>query len=329
MEKILLNENSEKTEEKARAETSEKVVSFLDKTKAYEKIADLLDGREDKISFDEFKDLLVRLNGIIRDIPISQRSFDGSQVHVEGWVDTYKPPRHEDKESLLEKAYDSVEEVETGDEKYLIPAVINAVHLFLDGNGRTARLLYQLLERHKSKEEFLAVVEKAMQKDGRYETFNINPGLIASQIEDILYQRHGWNAEHTRIGEFRAGFITMEMEKIPRDHPSYDTLKTLVRESKADATLMITALNEVVTKEQAKKILAKDGRISLIKMSESLSKKELEDVIEKFWEIKKEYVDILVDIFVHPDEYKALDNEKEIRVKDLFIDKIKAEAEKK
>jgi hypothetical protein len=287
MEKIPLQENTEKTEETARAETAEKVVSFLEKTKAYEKLADLLDGQEDKISFEEFKDLLVRLNGIIRGIPISERSFDGAQVHVEGWMDTYKPPRHEDKESLLKRAYGSVGEVEDGDEKYLISAVINAVHLFLDGNGRTARLLYQLLEKHKSKEEFLTVVEKAMKKDGRYDTFNINPGLIASQIEDILYDRHGWNPEHSRIGEFRAGFITMEMEKIARDHPSYDVLKTLVRESKADATLMITALNEVVSKEQAKKMLAKDGRISLIKMSELLSKEELEDVIEKFWDIKK------------------------------------------
>ncbi len=328
MENIPSHENTEMTDE-ARAKTGEKVVSFLEKTKAYEKIEDLLNVQKEKISFEEFKDLIVRLNGIIRDIPISERSFDGAQVHVEGWMDTYKPPRHEDKENLLEKAYNSIGEVENGDEKYLIPAVINAVHLFLDGNGRTARLLYQLLEKHRSKEDFLTVVEKAMRKDGRYETLNVNPGLIASQIEDVLYERYGWNPEHSRIGEFRAGFITMEMEKIPQDHSSYDILKTLVRESKADAILMITALNEVITKEQSKKILAKDGRISLIKMSEVLSKDELEEVIEKFWEIKKEYVDILVDIFVHPDEYKTKIDEKEIRVRDFFVDKVKAETEMK
>jgi hypothetical protein len=34
MEKIPLQENTEKTEETARAETAEKVVSFLEKTKA-------------------------------------------------------------------------------------------------------------------------------------------------------------------------------------------------------------------------------------------------------------------------------------------------------
>jgi hypothetical protein len=329
MEKIPSNENSEKTEEQARAETAEKVVSFLEKTEVYEKLEELLDGQKDKISFEEFKDLLVRLNGIIRDIPIHERHFDGAQVHVEGWMDTYKPPRQKDKEGLLERAYNSTDKVEEGDEKYLIPAVINAVHLFVDGNGRTARLLYQLLEKHKSKEEFLIVVEKAMKKDGRYDTFNVNPGLIASQIEDIVYARHGWNPEHTRIGEFRSGFITMEMEKIDQDHPSHAVLKELVKESKADATLMITALNEVATKDQSKKILANDGRISLIKMSEVLSTEELEEVIEKFWEIKKEYVDILVDIFVHPDEYKTMDDKQEIKVKDLFIKKVKAEAEMK
>lgn len=329
MEKIPLHEKPEKTEEQSRAETAEKVVTFLEKTEAYEKIEELLDGQKDKISFEDFKDLLVRLNGIIRDIPIHERSFDGAQVHVEGWMDTYKPPRQKDKEGILERAYDATDKVERGDEKYLIPAVINATHLFIDGNGRTARLLYQLLEKHNSKEDFLTVVKKAMQKDGRYDTLNVNPGLIASQIEDIVYARHGWNSEHTRIGEFRAGFITMEMEKIPRDHPSYDILKTMVRESKADATLMITALNEVAMQEQSKKILAKDGRISLIKMSEVLSTEELEEVIEKFWEIKKEYVDILIDIFANPDEYKTVDDKEEIKVKDLFIKKVKAEAEMK
>ena len=252
--------------------------------------------------------------------------MDGARVEVSGWMDNYKPPRQADKEVLLKRAYESSEEVEEGDGKYLIPAVINAAHPFIDGNGRTARLLHILLQNHDSKERFLNEVKDTLLADGRTETTNVNPGLIAGEIEDIILARHGWEGRN-QIGEFRAGFITMEIDKLEKTHPSYNLLKKVITEAKGDAEYMITALDAAITKDQAKQLIAKDGRISILKMAEVLSIEELEEVIEKFWEIKKEYVDILIDIFVHPDQYKTKKNNKDIRVKELFIEKIIEEKE--
>jgi len=55
MENIPPYENIEKTEEEARAKTAEKVVSFLEKTQAYEKIEDLLDGQKDNANGGMYK----------------------------------------------------------------------------------------------------------------------------------------------------------------------------------------------------------------------------------------------------------------------------------
>lgn len=330
MEKTPVNSepipDEKENEEAERIKTSEKMVKFLDRAHIYEDLQELREHHKGRLEYDDFKDILVRINGIVRDISIQKREMDGENVEVSGWMDNYKPPRQEDKEGLIKHAYKASEEVEEGDEKYLIPAVINAAHPFVDGNGRTARLLHLLLQKHDSKENFLNEVRDTLLADGRTETTNVNPGLIAGEIEDIILARHGWD-ERKQVGEFKAGFITMELDKLERTHPSYDLLKKLVKEAKGDAEYTITALSEVITKEQAKELIAKDGRISILKMAEVLSYEELEEVIEKFWEIKKEYVDILIDIFVHPDQYKTKKNSKDIRVKELFIEKIIEEAQ--
>ncbi len=327
----LPTDKAENTEDDVRAKTSEKITSFLEKTNAYEKIESILDQHKEKINFEEFMGLIVRLNGIIRDIPIHERSIDGERVQVEGWIDSYIPPRQSDKEGLLKKAYESSSHVDDEDVKYLIPAVINAVHLFLDGNGRTARLLHQILKKHDSKNNFLDDIKKAMDKDGRYETFNINPGLIAARINDILLARHGWTSDHNRLGVFRSGLLTLELDKMDKEKPKYPLIKELVTASKQDAFYVVTAIHEISSPEQAQQIVSKKYRdgISLEKMEEVLSEEELKEILERFWELKKEYVDILIDIFVKPDEYKTTNDEKEIRVKDLFINKIKEEAEMK
>ena len=96
---------------------------------------------------------------------------------MKGFVETVQVPKHEDKEELLKYAYDSLDDVGKEDIKYLIPAVINALHLFNDGNGRSSRILYQLLETYGSNEEFKNKLKISLGEYGRYDSPDISPEL--------------------------------------------------------------------------------------------------------------------------------------------------------
>lgn len=65
------NDSSEKIEESSKKPA--KIINFLEKIELKNKksIIEILNSRH--ISFQEFKDLLLRLNGIIRDVPKGER----------------------------------------------------------------------------------------------------------------------------------------------------------------------------------------------------------------------------------------------------------------
>ena len=179
-----MNEASvEINEKELREKQADKIIDFLNKIHAFEYTQKLLHDPElkNELSFENFKEFLIRINGIARDIPISGRSTDGNTVYLSGF-DEALVPMHEQKEEILEDAFDSLDKIQPGDEAYMLPAVINAVHLFADGNGRTSRIMHTLLQ-SKNEEEFERNLRLAVGYEGRYNTSDINPGLVRVDIE--------------------------------------------------------------------------------------------------------------------------------------------------
>ena len=195
-QKQLQKEKAKEYEEfdaSKRPERAENLIIFLGKINAFEFFQNLNEHKE-KIDFETFKSFLIRLNGIARDIPIKQRKFDGKNVEVSGGFlgETILPPREEDKEEILEFAFDSAKDLSREDDAYMIPAVVNALHMFNDGNGRTSRIIHLLLS-CKDKEEFNIKLAKALSADGRFDSPDINPGLIEDEIEKHILQRdYNW-----------------------------------------------------------------------------------------------------------------------------------------
>ena len=341
---------SNKSEDELRLERGEKVVHFLDRIHAYEYIQDLVANTEklEQVSFDAYKDVLVQLNGIARDLPILKRSFDGQGVQLKGFMSEAFLPRDEDKEALLEYSYAQIGKVKNkGDEAYMLASVINAVHLFEDGNGRTSRILYTLLS-SPSKEEFQSRLQLALGVDGRYDTQDINPGLINYDIEELILEKHGWDFRMTKDNEkvsFKMGevntLVTIDdydenyaynQQKIEE---SEDEAKKLVELFNKNNPYLVTAVSEVLGKKSLLQgVLLKQGgdayvvreRISPKKMQSVLEKEDWEDIFSKFYELDREQVKILVDMFVEPGEYKSVD--KNIPLRDLFIEKINKEYKK-
>lgn len=316
-----------------RPERTEDIIKFLDKTNAYHFFHDLEHGK-DKINFEKFKSLLTRLNGIARDIPIKQREFDGKNVEISGGFlgETVLPPSYEDKEGILELAFRSTNDLNPEDNAYMVPAVINALHMFNDGNGRTSRIIHLLLN-SKDEESFKADLRKALSADGRFDSVDINPGLIDNEIEkNLLQQSYGWEfgrdeetgekyAAHERVrpvasAEYRD--IDPIKEDFQKKINKFEKLRS------ADTRYILTATVEALNRDRYNSILMtnKSNRemISPLKM-EILTDQEWEDIFNFYYDLKKEHIQTLIWIFKYPDKYKNPDDVNET-MRDLFIRKI-------
>lgn len=317
----------ERTEEQLRDEQGEKLVHFLERTHAFSQAHNLLENQENKIDFKEFEDFLARVNGIARDIPIHERGFDGSGVEIKSFVETVNTPRQEDKEMLLKHAFEAASRIPKEDLKYMLPAIVNAVHLFMDGNGRTSRVLHLLLRDYPSETECLAEIRKSLGEFGRHESFNVNPGEIGLEIESDVSKKHGWtfndNGEPEYLGPIKSGIASIEFSEINKDASSPKVAKNFFRLYGNDVFYALTAIHMVVGDDGVARLSQEYGgitRISPIKMVETFSEEDWNRLLDAFYSLKKEHVEELVDIFVHPESHKTTDKNKTLR--DYFIEEV-------
>ncbi|MDP2789500.1 MAG: Fic family protein, partial [bacterium] len=144
----------------------------------------------------EFAELLDGVNGILRGKKKDEWGMDGETVALEGMMVGvgYVPPRQEDKSELLAKVLTSAKEMSRDgknlkDIALLISSSLNAIHPYLDANGRTSRLIYTLLTKDFN-DETKAELQGALGRDGR-DKLDIDPGLIQHEINDLIEQEIG------------------------------------------------------------------------------------------------------------------------------------------
>jgi len=132
-------------------ETGGKVFEFLERT-------GFLDVRESderfeqwfqSLSYEDYIDYLTRLNGILRVVPTGSRSVDGRGVQVSFGVDgdvSYLPPAVEQKDGLMRDGFAALKEITNNEDRALLAYyMIQAIHPYADGNGRTGRLIHELM----------------------------------------------------------------------------------------------------------------------------------------------------------------------------------------
>ncbi len=319
----------EKLDASKQPERAKKIIKFLDKINAFEFFKNL-DNNKEKIDFENFKSLLIRLNGIARGISIKAREFDGKNVELSGLIETVLPPREEDKDEILKFALALSKDLDAKDNSYMLSAVINALHMFNDGNGRTSRIIYLLLN-SKDKETFYSELERALGANGRFDSLDINPGLVNWEIEQEILNQHDWYFDpekHNAIGhkKLKGRIVSTEYDQIDYSKKSFgENIKKYQKIASSDTHYLLTATVESLSDEQYNSILLKDKFISPLKM-EVLSEQDWGKIFSTYYKLKKEGVKTLVRIFTDPEEYRNPYDEKET-LKDLFIRKIKEEYE--
>jgi hypothetical protein len=316
-----------KSQEELRARQAEKLIGFLEKARAFEYVQNILTSSEESPNFDEFKDHLTRINGMAREIPTKKREFDGKDVEISGFVDTVAVPREEDKESLLRYAWEVSPRISKDDLKYMLPAVVNAVHAFADGNGRTSRTLHLLLRDYPSPEECYAEMRKALSEDGRWDSFDINPGLISSELEHEVLKQHGWkfteSGQLNTLGPIQSGVASAEQSKISKTSPEGKAAREFLSLYHEDVPYGLTAIHMLLGDEGIESVSdVYDGtvRISPLKMISALTVEEWAKFIDNFYQLKKEHVEELVNVFVEPQRHVLSDGSGTVR--DYFVSRV-------
>jgi hypothetical protein len=312
-------------ENELRDQQAEKIVNFLTKIGAHEYAQKLLSHPEEKndFTFEKFKDFLVRINGIARDISISERKADGETVYLSGF-DEALVPQHADKESILQDAYSALYKVSSGDSAYMLPAVINAVHLFADGNGRTSRIMHTLLEKDQSAEDFTKKLRRAVEQDGRRTSEDINPAIVRTDVDKIILTRHGTRFENEKdwspVFPDSFGLLFASSEGVISP-----ATKKFMEIRRTDQPYCFIAAQEYLQEQNklSENVREVQGGIALspAQMDRNLTETDWDEIMKRYYALKKEHVEILIDAFVQPDVYKNLDGS--MNLKDYFIDQIR------
>lgn len=351
--------SSELAEEKqiTKKETGEKVFDFLEQTKFLEirRSDEKFNNWLQNISYEEYKNYLTRLNGIVREVPIKERKIDGASVEISigGTGDTvYLPPQEEKKDELMSKTFEAFKKIPNLNDKALLSYYsIQAIHPFSDGNGRLGRLLYSLISED----------GKFVTKDNLSDIVNHNEdgrkGIAEGRnifAEKILEPKESYNLINRELIKeyFGEEFLkeygkiyysgTIGVGNIPEDLKLSKQEKQLAEKILGEGDIKNFQFNSIVILKLLKEndrlrecqyeteclmddeelVSMGDGKkilgIDNEKFENGLTEQDIKRVIEIHKEVKEKFIQIMIDIFENPERHKVKRNEKEVLIKELF-----------
>jgi len=351
---------SKEIETADKLETGKKVFDFLERTK-------LLDIRKSdeqfnewlqNLSYEDFTNHLTRLNGILREVPLKQRSVDGKGVEIsfnmigESMV-SYLPPAETEKDALMRETFDALKNISDNEDRALLMYyTLQSIHPYSDGNGRTGRLLYELLssegkELNKEKLSKLldhdkagnigigegrdAFAKKVMDANSAY--YYINREVAKEMLGNDFMQENG---KIFYSGNLGIGRIPKNIELSSEERQmgqkiigegdvanfpfrGLTILKLLQENGKlADCRYIVDRqLNEgeVIPEDVGKNILGIDNE----KFEDGLTAKDVRRLIEIHKDTKSRFIGDMIDIFENPDKHQLKTrNGREIPIKNAF-----------
>ncbi len=310
------------TEQSERDNQTDKLIDFLHKIEA-EKI---FDNEQSKIAYihgltyDEFKSWLERLNGILRDKPITNREMDGERVEIVSPLlgTDYVPPQQQGKEELLEKAFEGIKKMEdVHDMALLLAGSVTAIHPFEDGNGRTSRLIFTLLHKnYTGTPQQNENLKNVLGDEGRLR-LNTSTSSLNYYVGMELYTEMGLNIKDRSIP--RNLFPSWQEVRELNTNLAEKDYQALITMRESDSSDHFVAVYKHL---KSKGVLDKyiktaeySGRtntyIDLRELTPDLSPNDIESILEIYWELKKQRIEKMIDVFTNPEKHLLSDSEKQ------------------
>lgn len=294
------------------------------------------------LSTEEFTQLLEGLNGILRDKKKEDWKMDGQDVGVGGNIFTgleYISPRQEDKPELLDKLLSSVKKMnEEGkdlkDIALAVSATINAIHPFLDGNGRTSRFIYSILTAGFNKEQIKKILSKSATFDGT--EINIDPGLVKTKIDDMV--EADLDIANPEINKDKILGMRMGGDELKFAEEIDEKQKELfINLYDTDKDYLLWGIfkffqdNPNLDKEQYLKQIEGGSVVLASSLTRNLDQEKLNRILLNYRELKKKYVEKIIGSIANPDkeDYQIEIDGQKIPLKNYFENRIEAEREKR
>lgn len=348
MRQRLNLENPRNEEAIEREKRSEVLLRFLRSAENIEplhgrKIEDIFSGEEEKRAFlenlqeTEFAELLDGVNGILRGKKKDEWGMDGEAVVLEGVMVGvgYVPPRQEDKPELLAKVLASAKEMSLNgkslrDIALLVSSSLNAIHPYLEANGRTSRLIYTLLTKDFN-DETRAELQRVLGRDGR-DMLDIDPGLIQHEINDLIEHEIGVSDTEINTDKITNLFGSKRDFQFSEDISEEDQKLFGELLDKDDRYLFLSVFQYVQQGDKEKYLRKFPGRaaVPIELLSQNLTQEGLSQILQTYKELKKKYVETLIDSIAHPEneKYQIERGGQKISLKDYFELRMIEKAEK-
>ncbi len=307
------------------------VVNFLGKVglDRINEVQEPMDTLKD-MKFDQFERFLTRINGISRAIPIKERKpykrttiYRGKKTKELG----YQPPATTDKRELLENSFSAAKSLSNSEHAAtLLGLTINAIHPKGDGNGRLSRTVYTLLTKGFDKE----VLQKALSEETGRREVDINPEKV-DLPEDYAKQRVKMSAEKvgfegnmpvilngahdTEILIFqKPGGLNITTELSENEQ---EILHNIIKDTAGLAVIVEFALSKGMDIFAKTKGTEYGVALDVNELMQSLSKKDVRDIIDRAQQYKKDYIHHIIDIFTNPENSEIADD---------FVERLRSKA---
>ncbi len=359
---VNLSGGNESKEDKL--ETGGKVFEFLDRTKFLDvrKSDEQFNEWLQKLSYEDYTDYVTRLNGILREVPIKDRGVDGGEgeevsIGTRGY-NFYVPPGAEQKDGLMRESFQALKQIPDNEDRALLAYyTMQAVHPYADGNGRTGRLLHEIISedgKEITSEKLSELLdheekgpnavgkgqdifsERVLEPSSAYEY--INREVAKEVLGDDFFKQYGSIHVERGVGKDAAFLPTAVKEKLsPEDVILAEKIlgeagiKNFSTSGIVLARLLLEKSDEIYNQYHYEYPLNEEADMSMEGMEKkyfgidgqnlmaNLSEEDAHRLIEIHASVKNRFIEDMIDIFVHPENRQMKDeNGKDIPIKSVF-----------
>jgi len=300
----------------------------------------------ENVSFEEFQEHLIRINGIIREIPISKREIDGGKVFVGSEIGIeFLPPDDADKNELLKYVFEKLKDIPNiQDQGLLLYLSIQYLHLFKDGNGRLGRLLYYIIRKvQESSNLDINEMRELLCHDGEtgkgreiFYSEVIPPANITNIVNQIVVKDllskeflrenrrpfSGLEAEFKVENNILSAGLKKSLEKILAETGGRFSFRDIIMVKYLENHRLLEeykiTLDETGMDEKMRALQKTIYRYDAERLLSDISETEGNEILEISRNLKRKFIQKMVDIIAFPEKY-SVDEQK--TVKDLFYSK--------
>lgn len=257
-----------------------------------------------------FMNLIQGINGVLRGKRSKDWKLDWEHVDLVGFAETVLFPPIEKKTLLLDELHATMKRMtDTGrdleDIATLVSSALVAIHPFGDGNGRTSRLIYEVIA-HGTQKGWRERLKELLSEDGRNLHDTAPPAAATNQLKDLVMERAG--ATGIMVDDKPVDVLWTERPPSKIEFPKGTDLQraTLFIDAyKHDERLAFAAvLNHLQTKGTLNEFLRDFPQhqvINLDTLLPTLTSQDIESILETYGELKANQVRLLMDSIEHPE----------------------------